>query len=81
MILLIFRAGGQGRGADGNARQEVTAAQYKHCRGAFKTRAAAQAIAARRTVHGIASVQEVHLSQVGKWKAEVLARLRIECPN
>lgn len=55
--------------------------QYKHCGGAFKARAAAEAIAARRTVNGIASVQEVHLSQVGKWKAEVLARLRIECPN
>lgn len=43
--------------------------------GAFKTRVVVEAIAGHKTVNEIASTYEIHPSQVGKWKAEALARL------
>ena len=50
-------------------------AQRKHHGGAFKTRVVVEAIAGHKTVNEIASAYEIHPSQVGKWKAEALARL------
>jgi len=49
--------------------------QRKHHGGAFKARVAVEAIAGHKTVNEIASAYEIHPSQVGKWKAEALARL------
>jgi transposase-like protein len=43
--------------------------------GAFKARVAVEAIGGHKTVNEIASAYEIHPSQVGKWKAEALARL------
>jgi transposase len=50
-------------------------AQRRHHGGAFKTRVVVEAIAGHKTVNEIASAYEIHPSQVGKWKAEALARL------
>ena len=50
-------------------------AQRKHHGGAFKARVAVEAIAGHKTVNEIAGAQEIHPSQVAKWKAEALARL------
>jgi transposase-like protein len=49
--------------------------QRRHHGGAFKTRMVVEAIAGHKTVNEIASTYGIHPSQVGKWKAEALARL------
>jgi transposase-like protein len=43
--------------------------------GSFKTQVVVEAIAGHKTVNEIAGAYGVHPSQVGKWKAEALARL------
>lgn len=50
-------------------------AQRRRHGGAFKTRVVVEALAGHKTVNEIASTYEIHPSQVGKWKAEALARL------
>ena len=50
-------------------------AQRRQHGGAFKTRVVVEAIAGHKTMNEIASAYEIHPSQVGKWKAEALARL------
>jgi putative transposase len=50
-------------------------AQRRHHGGTFKTRVVVEAIAGHKTVNEIASMYEIHPSQVAKWKAETLARL------
>jgi transposase-like protein len=49
--------------------------QRRHHGGALKARVAIEAIAGHKTVNEIASVYEIHPSQVAKWKSEALARL------
>jgi transposase-like protein len=50
-------------------------AQRRRHGGAFKTRVVVEAIGGHKTVNEIASAYEIHPSQVGKWKAQALARL------
>lgn len=50
-------------------------AQRKHYGGPFKMRVVVEAMAGHKTINEIAGAYGIHPSQVGKWKAEALARL------